>query len=150
MKKLLILPAFFLFACGDGEATTSNETPTSTSADASNETVAAQQSTKTANISAADFKQGLESQKAIVLDVRTPGEIAEGKIVGAVEININDADFLERLNQLDKSMPVYVYCKAGGRSSRAMKMMSENGFSEVNNLDGGITAWIAAGYPVSK
>lgn len=77
----------------------------------------------------------------IILDVRTPEEHAEGAIPGAVNLDFQGADFAQQLEGLDKAKPVYVYCAKGGRSSKAMAMMQEKGFSAVYNLDGGYTAW---------
>ena len=84
-----------------------------------------------------------------ILDVRTPPEVAEGVIEGAMVINIQDSDFSARIDALDKTKAVFVYCKAGGRSARASGMLEKLGFTEVYNLDGGITAWKAAGLPVA-
>jgi rhodanese-related sulfurtransferase len=76
------------------------------------------------------------------LDVRTPEEFKEGHIAGAVNLNIYDADFSAQLDQLDKSKPIYVYCKSGGRSTDASDMMRAKGFKAVYNLVGGYS-----GYP---
>lgn len=83
-----------------------------------------------------------------VLDVRTPEEVAQGMLANAVHINIHDTDFKERATALDKDKPVYVYCKSGGRSSRACKQLVGMGFTMVYNLEGGITGWNAANKPV--
>ena len=48
-----------------------------------------------------EFKKNIADKPGIVLDVRTPEEIAEGKIPGAKEINIMDSDFQERISQLE-------------------------------------------------
>ena len=79
--------------------------------------------------------------EAILLDVRTPAEWEEGYIKGATFMNFHDDAFSSQLETLDKSKPVYVYCKGGGRSGKTAKMLHEMGFSEVYNLLGGITAW---------
>ncbi len=101
------------------------------------------------NIEASELKSVLETETGdiTILDVRTPGEIAGGKVdVEAVEMDFYDQDFRDNLESLDKNKPVYVYCKAGGRSSSAAKMLVENGFNEVYNLNGGIDAWKRSGY----
>lgn len=46
---------------------------------------------------------------------------------------------------LDKEEPVYVYCKSGGRSNRAAKLLQKAGFKTID-MKGGITAWELAGY----
>ncbi len=55
-------------------------------------------------------------------------------------MNFHDDAFSSQLETLDKSKPVYVYCKGGGRSGKTAKMLHEMGFSEVYNLLGGITS----------
>lgn len=89
------------------------------------------------------------ANEGTILDVRTPGEVAEGIIANAVVMDINGADFSNQIQTLDKSKPVYVYCKAGGRSGRASEMLSALGY-EVYDLDGGMDAWKAAGKSVAK
>ncbi len=77
----------------------------------------------------------------VLLDVRTPEEIAQGKISNAVELDIKNPAFRDKLNALDKTKQYMVYCYAGGRSATAMKMMKEMGFKQVYNFDGGYKAW---------
>jgi len=77
--------------------------------------------------------------------VRTPDEWASGTIKGATKMNFFDKDFNAQLEKLDKTKPVYVYCKSGGRSGKATKQMKKMGFTAVYNLVGGIGAWDAAG-----
>lgn len=91
-----------------------------------------------------------ELPNAQLLDVRTPGETAQGKIAGAVEININDVDFQQKVSRLDKNKPVLVYCRSGARSGNAMRQMTAMGFREVYNLSGGIIAWQGAGQKVVR
>jgi rhodanese-related sulfurtransferase len=76
-----------------------------------------------------------------IIDVRTDGEVAAGMIEGAIQIDISQADFKTKINQLDKSKPVLVYCKSGGRSKNAQSIMQQSGFQEVHNLLGGYMAW---------
>jgi thioredoxin len=79
-----------------------------------------------------------------LIDVRTPEEYAAGHLAGAVNMNIYDADFAQRIAKLDKSRPVMVYCKAGGRSGDAAKQLSALGYA-VSDLKGGTLAWANAG-----
>lgn len=62
-----------------------------------------------------------ENNSEIILDVRTPEEFTEGHISGAVLINVNDAQFKHRINELDKSKTILVYCAAGIRSEKATR-----------------------------
>ena len=85
-----------------------------------------------------------------ILDVRTPEEWAEGTVKEAIKMNFYDANFQEQLKKLDKTKPVYVYCKSGGRSGKAADQMQKMGFTSVYNLLGGMGAWNSAGKEVVK
>ena len=75
------------------------------------------------------------------MDVRTPEEIKEGTIQTAFFANYFDVDFEKVATaQLNKSKPVYLYCRSGNRSGRACKILKEKGF-EVINVLGGYLQW---------
>lgn len=93
------------------------------------------------NLQTADFAKAIENEDVIVLDVRTSAEIADGKIDGAMELDFYETDFADRLLSMDKDKDYYIYCKGGGRSAKACRLMIENGFKNVHNLDGGYTDW---------
>lgn len=76
-----------------------------------------------------------------LVDVRTTEEFAVGHLKNAQNICVTDDDFEEKIKKLDKSKPVYVYCRSGGRSARAAKILEEKGFTKVFDLNGGITSW---------
>lgn len=93
-------------------------------------------------VSQDEFKQLMSTLPSYqLLDVRTPEEIAEGKIDGALEMNFYDSNFKEQLAQLDKEKPVLVYCRSGNRSGKAAKLMNEMGFKQVYDLIGGYSEW---------
>ncbi len=96
------------------------------------------------------MKQLISEQPGALLDVRTAGEVAEGYIAGAQNIDITQPNFLEKVKSLDKDKPVYVYCKMGGRSANASEKLAKAGFTKVYNLMGGFEGWKSAGYPVEK
>lgn len=85
-------------------------------------------------------------ENTIIIDVRTPGEVAEGTVDGAAVIDYNGDEFESKIAQLDKDKTYYVYCKSGGRSSRAVSYMQEQGFKNVHNVLGGFSAYKGAGY----
>lgn len=95
------------------------------------------------DITAIELKNALQKDKSIqLLDVRTPRECAGGTIEKAKEINVTADGFAEKaIAALDKSKPVYVYCRSGGRSRIASKILAENGY-KVYNVDGGYMAWL--------
>ncbi|MBE99406.1 rhodanese-like domain-containing protein [Flavobacterium coralii] len=96
------------------------------------------------------FSEKMAEHKGQLVDVRTPMEYKQGYIKDAVNIHLYDKDFEERIEQLDKTKPVYVYCKAGGRSAEAVAIMKEKGFTSIIELDGGMDAWTEAKKPVVK
>lgn len=79
---------------------------------------------------------------AVVLDVRTPEEVAQGVIPNAIHIDIfKGQGFIDEVEALDKSKTYFVYCKAGGRSGQACAVMNQLGFKQTYNLLGGFSQW---------
>jgi rhodanese-related sulfurtransferase len=98
-----------------------------------------------------EFNNISKDQKSVViLDVRTPQEVAEGKIKGAKSIDFMNSSFKSEIQKLDKNKTYLVYCKAGGRSDKAVEMMNAAGFKTTYSLAGGITAWKEEGKPIEK
>ena len=86
--------------------------------------------------------------EAQIVDVREPEEWAEtGVPQGAVLIPLGDLES-RAAAELAADGPVYVICRSGNRSQTGSDILVGLGFSEVYNVDGGITAWLAAGLPV--
>ena len=72
----------------------------------------------------------------IVIDVRTPDEIAQtGAIENSINIDFKASDFKEKISVLDKDKEYILFCKSGNRSGQASKIMAEMGFSNINNLN---------------
>lgn len=90
-----------------------------------------------------------DNPEAVILDVRTPEEFAEGHLEGAVNIDFYAANFQDTLNELDPASDYVVYCRSGNRSSQTLTMMEELGFVTVHDVDGGIAAWVEAGVPTA-
>lgn len=104
---------------------------------------------KKTNLDANDFEKAIQQKNIQVLDVRTAGEFQAGHIQQALQANWNNkTEFSNRIQYVDKDKPVYVYCLAGGRSAAAASWLRENGYKEVYELSGGMTAWRAANKPV--
>lgn len=141
MKKIIVVLSSVLFmsitACsGNSNANTSTQ-----------EVV--QQEEVIVDVTVNQFKD-LIATEGTLLDVRTPEEWAEGIIPNAEKINYNGDDFSNQVEKLDKTKPIFIYCRSGGRSTSAAKVLKEKGFTKVYNLDGGITAWGSAGNKVVK
>jgi len=96
-----------------------------------------------------DAATRLFNDDAFLLDVRAPAEFKEGCIGNAVNINAPDVGAKLNLLPKDKEKPVLVYCLSGARSARAAGILVKNGYKDVSNLTGGITAWKNASLPVT-
>jgi len=95
------------------------------------------------------WRQGVSSSIPFMfLDVRTPKEYAEGHIKGAVLIPVQELE--QRMAEVPKDKQVYVYCHSGVRSSRAASMLAQHGYTNIENVVGGIEAWKKSYYPVEK
>ena len=102
------------------------------------------------NITVAEFHELLQNEAVIVLDVRTPEEVSQGKITSnALEANFYDATFVEdTMSKITKDQTVYVYCRSGARSGKAVVKLRELGYLKTYNVEGGIKAWKAKGYEI--
>jgi len=102
-------------------------------------------------LSATAFQQAVSASDIQLVDVRTPEEFKKGIIPGAINMNWEDSlAFRTEILVLDKTQPVYVYCKSGRRSANAMDWMLANGFTNVIHLSGGVMAWEEAGLTLEK
>lgn len=82
------------------------------------------------------------NNNAVVLDVRTLEEVEEGIIKNALHLDIyKGQEFIDALEDLDKSKNYYVYCRSGNRSGQACNIMEQLGFKGTYNLEGGILQW---------
>jgi rhodanese-related sulfurtransferase len=86
---------------------------------------------------------------AKVLDIRTPAEVAEGYIDGAIIVDFRGPDFEDLIVQLAKNTDYIIYCRSGGRVSEAIPLMRELGFTgELTNVGGIDDAAALTGLPI--
>lgn len=139
MRKIII-PFFSLFilfsGCSNGQQNASTQN--------SDKPVVENVDTKTFQDLIAKNPEG------VVLDVRTPEEIANGHLANASTINFYDDDFQKKAGMIRKDQPVFVYCAAGSRSAKAAEQMSQMGFTKIYNLQGGFNGWMNAGFEIVK
>jgi thioredoxin len=103
------------------------------------------------NVDAAAFERAILQPNTQVLDVRTQAEFNSGHIKNTMWANWNDPkEFDRRVKFINKAKPVYVYCLSGGRSASAAKKLRSQGFKQVYELTGGISAWRNAGKPLES
>lgn len=79
----------------------------------------------------------------IVLDVRTSAEHRRGHIEGAVQLNYFSLNFRKKLRALERNAPYLIHCKSGHRSARTIKLMQDEGFTDIIHLNGGYDAYKA-------
>lgn len=111
--------------------------------------VACAQTTKFKTVPPQEFQKLMNDKNIIILDVRTPEEVSEGKIPGAINIDYYSNTFEQQISKLDKSKTVMVYCRSGGRSAKASEILANKGF-KVINLGGGIQSWLSQGLPIQN
>lgn len=94
--------------------------------------------------------QLMNSEDALVLDVREDAEYKQGHLANAVHIPLGQLN--QRVKELDKyrGRNVVAYCRTGNRSNTAASLLRRQGFDTVFNLAGGIVAWQNANLPVTK
>ena len=89
------------------------------------------------------YKNKISTKDALVFDVRTTEEFNLGHIKGSINIDYYDeklfVDFFEKIN---KTKPIYIYCRSGNRSKKSSEILKEIGFVKVYDLLGGYKNWI--------
>lgn len=93
------------------------------------------------DISSEEAEKMLSQENVIIIDVRSPEEYALGHLPKSININVNDKNFSEQLNNLDKDEKYLVYCRSGVRSVKAINIMKQAGFNKMYNLKTGIKGW---------
>ena len=96
------------------------------------------------DIEATEAFELIKNKQVLILDVRTPGEYAQGHIKNSV-LAENYTKILDH-----RETPVFLYCRSGNRSVTASKILMAHGFKKVYNLKNGINGWLKEGYPVEK
>lgn len=88
------------------------------------------------------FKTAIQKKKVQLVDVRTAREYSGGHIGKAINIDLfHGGSFKQSFEKLDKSKPVYLYCRSGSRSKKAARKIIEMGFEKVYDLRGGYMYW---------
>jgi len=106
-----------------------------------------EQSVVPLNIPPLEAKAYLENEKPVLIDIRTTDEYAAGHLENSAQMDYYAPEFRDKLSKLDKNAKYLIYCRSGKRSAAALKIMQDLGFSDIHDIAGGITAWLAAGLP---
>jgi rhodanese-related sulfurtransferase len=72
----------------------------------------------------------------VVIDVRTPAEFAEGHLEGALNIDVQGAEFAAQIAELPTTGEFIVYCRSGNRAASAVALMEAAGFENLTNAGG--------------
>jgi rhodanese-related sulfurtransferase len=122
MKKIfvtLFLPLFFLLACAQIKVNTQK---------------------------AKEFMVRMQSaSQKTILDLRTPEEFKAAHVTEAININFNDANFQDKISNLNKNKPIFVYGAESAKSLQTSNMLAQLGFKSIFNLEGTYLDLIAAG-----
>jgi rhodanese-related sulfurtransferase len=130
MKKLwlVLLAGLLLTACDDGQVKGA--------------------SVATVQDAHAVLLKGKKAEQFLFLDVRTPGEYADGHVPGAKNIPVQA--LAERLADVPKEGKVFVYCESGVRSTKATKMLVDAGFKNIINMKASMRGWRGAGFEIER
>jgi phage shock protein E len=120
-RTLLAALAFSLVAAGCG-----GEGATTPAADAAPDQASAEATTGVA----------AQAEGRVLLDVRTPAEVAEGHLAGALLIDLQGPDFRAAVAELPRDEAYFVYCRTGNRSGQAIEIMRDLGFTDLVNGGG--------------
>ncbi len=81
------------------------------------------------------MEQARATAGSIVVDVRTPGEFAQGHVKGAINVPVDRIDAISSKVK-NPDAPLYLYCASGARSSSAARYLERSGYTNVTNMGG--------------
>lgn len=90
----------------------------------------------------------MDDDELIIIDVREEKERKVGFLSN--DLNIPMGQVKAKMDSLDKSKNILVYCKSGTRSDRIADILSKNDFQKVSSLKGGFNAWLKADLPIQR
>ena len=93
-------------------------------------------------ISVNSFFELVENDSVVILDVRTANEFKQGAIPTAINYDFYQTSFSDSLKNLNRTIPIVVYCKVGYRSKKSSEILTKLGFTSIYNLKGGYDAWL--------
>lgn len=103
------------------------------------------QTTEIKMVTPEEMQSLLDQEDVQLVDVRTQQEYEKGYIENSQNIDILSPTFEQDILKLDKSKPVIVYCKSGGRSAKCSKKLKAAGFVKIYDLEGGLEKWKFSG-----
>ncbi|WP_152287730.1 rhodanese-like domain-containing protein [Flavicella marina] len=113
-------------------------------------TVVSCQNKSETDLNVEEFERKIYQEDSFLLDVRTPSEVAEGIIEGATVLDIMSSDFYNNYRTVPKNKTIYIYCRSGSRSGKAVRFFKEQGYTSVFHLEGGMNAWKQSNKKIKK
>ena len=108
------------------------------------------QDTVVKQVSAEEFQRLMHSiPTAVVIDLRTPEELKQGKVPGARVIDFFGPEFEPAIDSLDRSKTYLLYCASGGRSGETAEHMKQLGFKHIYEMPEGFNGWKKKKMPVA-
>ena len=92
-------------------------------------------------ISVEEMQELVHLEDMQLVDVRTPSEYNEGHVPNAQNIDFWGENFDAKIDELDKTKPIIVYCKSCGRSAKCASKLAAKGFEKIYDLKGGFSQW---------
>jgi rhodanese-related sulfurtransferase len=90
----------------------------------------------------------IRQNRCCLVDVREPVEYAEEHLASARSIPLKELP--KRAGEIERDRPVVVMCLGGKRSEQAREKLEVLGMQNVRSLEGGLSAWKAAGLPIER
>lgn len=101
-------------------------------------------------VSVDDIAATLANDNPVLLDVRTPQEVAQARLAETVvNIDFYAPDFTNDIAALNRNQTYVLYCRSGQRTSHVAQLMTDLGFRDVRELSGGLIGWVDAGKPLN-
>ncbi len=101
-------------------------------------------------VNATGAVQLINREKAVVIDVREPGEFAEGHVTGAKNVPLGELEAKLPGVMKNKALPLILVCASGARSGRGVGIAKKLGYEQAQSLGGGLKAWKEANLPTEK
>ncbi len=90
-----------------------------------------------------DFKNQTSNNKTLLFDIRTMEEFNSGHLKGSVNIDFYEEELFDKFfSKVDKSKPIYIYCRSGNRSKKSSEKLKKLGFIKIYDLEGGYKNWV--------
>ena len=95
-------------------------------------------------ISSSDLNE-LEEAEYILIDVRPTDEYQSGFIQNAINIDYYSEMFNSDILSFEKDSKIILYCRTNNRSAKSANLLLDNGYRDINVIEGGITSWVKSG-----